>query len=125
MKALILTLSLTFFSAPAFAAPNVDPSCGGSKLLMRGTIFIAFALANEPTSTGDESYDRLLRQGVKDKFSKDDAAQVQALLDANPNLAPTLALKADEFREKGLKGAHYMHALVEYFMDPDNGLCQK
>lgn len=124
MKTLILTLSLTFLSAPAFAK-NVDPSCGGSKLLMRGTIFIAFALASEPTSTGDDSYDTLLRQGVRSKFSKEDAGEVQALLDANPNLAPTLALKADEFREKGLKGARYMEALVNFYMDPANGLCSK
>lgn len=124
MKTLILTLSLTFLSAPAFAK-NVDPSCSGSPLMMRGTIFIAFALSNESTRTGDDSYDLLLRQGVKNKFSKEDAAEVQALLDANPNLAPTLAVKAEEFRARGLKGAEYMRALVKFFMDPANGLCSK
>lgn len=124
MKTLILALSLTFLSAPAFAK-NVDPSCGGSKLMLRGTIYLAFALSEEPTATGDEAYDRLLSEGVRDKFSKEDTAAVRALLDSNPNLGMILAVKGDEFREKGLKGSHYMNALVDFYQDPANGLCSK
>lgn len=127
MKTLpIITLSFALLSGPAFAASaNVDPSCAGSKLMARGTVFIAFALVGESTQTGDENYDSLLRQGVKNKFTKEDAAEVQAMLDTNPRIAPTLALKADEFRARGLKGARYMEALVDYFLDPENGLCSK
>lgn len=124
MKTLFLTLTLTLASAPAFAK-NVDPSCGGSKLMMRGTIFIALALSEESTRTGDDSYDLLLRQGVKNKFSKEDAADVQALLDRNPNLGMILPVKAEEFREQGLKGARFMEAMVDFFLDPANGLCEK
>jgi hypothetical protein len=36
-----------------------------------------------------------------------------------------LGVKADEFRDQGLKGSRFMQAMVDFYMDPANGLCTK
>ena len=121
----ILTLTLSLLAAPAFGATKADPACSGSKLLARGTLFLAFALSGEPMTTGDANYDQQMREGVKKAFGRADIDVVQGMLNANPNLVPTLAVKSDELRARGLKGSRYMQELVNYFVNPDNGLCRK
>jgi hypothetical protein len=121
-----LALFLTLVSAPAFAA-HADFSCNGSKLMARGTLFLAFSIASggEGLVTGDDAYDAKLREGVNRKFTEEDSRIVLEYIQKNPKAAGAIAEKANELRAKGLRGSRFLYELVNFFLDSKNGLCQK
>jgi len=127
MKSFKTILMALLFSISFSAVAEVSLKCSVSNDQAAGTFFLAFSLLSggDGSVSGDDPYDDLMNDYVNENFTEDDVDLITDLIVNNQTFTQAIYEEASKIFQSGLRGEDWMMALVAFFKDPNNGLCEQ